>query len=526
MSWFSGKKAVSPTPTATATATATATTTAAQTVPLVLAQKATGLRDTSLRSVVFGKKEFAMTPYSGEQVTLVDQVDKYQFDAYLCVLLKMAQLARLCYCDAGIIRAALISPEFLSAGQLENKPLNDLITRLDAQYKKDRYAPSTAPNSIEGRPPQSYIGVYGSSGTNTVPFARYISSPSDVTFMFVAGSKVKCPLFKPDDVILVFKGSSTMKNYKHDLYAQAKGYTELSAAFPEIPANPNRVNAMPRGFVAPLQKNFHLIKQGIADFKPRRLFITGQSLGGAYATICAFVLSQMKPVGVESIHLVSFGSPTVFGDGARNTFNEALDSGYMTLDRVVSHYGKYLDPISHVPLGFSHPGYQPLKTELYPELKTGRAYHLGTVKKVFMKQQGGLLGIGKEKGAYELATKTHIPNRFMVPVYTALWRGFPHGEYMDMTYAGVQRLPGLKNPGFKNHTFIAEFSDAGLTFKYVDAKPGDVPVADAQPGDPSFASMAAPAPENAAAAAERMGGTRKQRRKTRKVNRKNRRQVR
>ena len=335
--------------------------------------------------------------------------------------------------------------------------------------------------------------------------------------MFVRGSKLRCSFFKPDDVVLVFKGSSTIKNYKHDLYAQAKGYTELSAAFPEIPANPNRINAMPRGFVAPLQKNFHLIKQGIAEFKPRRLFITGQSLGGAYATICAFILSQMKPAGVESIHLVSFGSPTVFGDGARNTFNEALDSGYMTLDRVVSHFGKYLDPISNVPLGFSHPGFQPLKTELYPELKTGRAYHIETVRKVFVKQRGGLLGIGKEKGAYELATKTHIPTRFMVPVLTTLWSTFPHGEYMDMTYAGVQRLPGLKNPGFKNHTFIAEFSDASLTFKYVDAKPGDIPVDDAQPGDPSFASVGAAAP------AGNVGGTRKQRkqrRKTRKGNRK------
>ena len=515
MSWFSGKK--------TTTTAATAAAAAEEAKPLVVAPvTVTALRDTSLRSIIFGKKDFAMTPYKGEQVTIVDQVDVYQYEAYLCVLLKMAQLARLCYCDAGIIRAALISPEFASLSPLTNKPLNELITRLDAQYKKDRYTATTVPGSIEGRPPQSYIGVYGSSGTDTVPFARYISSPSDVTFMFVSASKLKCSLFKPDDVVLIFKGSSTMKNYKHDLYAQAKGYTELSAAFPEIPKNPNRVNAMPRGFVAPLQKNFHLIKQGIAEFKPRRLFITGQSLGGAYATICAFILSQMKPAGVESIHLVSFGSPTVFGDGARNTFNEALDSGYMTLDRVVSHFGKYLDPISHVPLGFSHPGFQPLKTELYPELKTGRAYHIGTVRKVFVKQRGGLLGIGKEKGLYELATKTHIPNRLMVPVYTALWRGFPHGEYMDMTYAGVQRLPGLKNPGFKNHTFIADFSDAGLSFKYVDAKPGDMPVADAAPGDPSFASMAAPAPENAGAAAtaEHVGGTRRQRRKTRKATRK------
>jgi hypothetical protein len=63
---------------------------------------------------------------------------------------------------------------------------------------------------------------------------------------------------------------------------------------------------------------------------------------------------------------------------------------------------------------------------------------------------------------------------------------------MDMTYAGVQRIPGLKNPGFKNHTFIADFSDAGLVFKYVDAKPGDVPMEDAKADDGTLASLGNP----------------------------------
>ena len=447
------------------------------------------LRDTTLRSVVFGRKDFVMTPYAGGQVTLQDQVDVTQFDNYLCVLLKMAQLSRLVYCDAGILRAALISPEFAAAATLNNKPVNDLITRLDAQNKKDRFAPSVAPNSIENRPPQSYIGVYGVGGTDTTPFTRYISSPSDVTFMFVSGSKLKCAAFRPDDVVLVFKGSSTMKNFKHDLYSQTKGYVDISSMFPEIPTNPNRLNAISKGFMAPIQKSIHLIKQGIADFKPRRLFITGHSLGGAYASLCAFALGLMKPAGVESIHLVSFGAPTLLGDGARNTFNDLLDSGYMTLDRIVSYFGKYLDPITHVPIGFSHPGFQPLKTELYPELKTGRAYQVDTLKKVFVKQTGGLLGLGAQKGAYEVATKSHMPTRVMVPVLSALWKTFPHAEYMGMTFAGGTRLPGMKNPGFKNHTFIAEFSDAGLTFKYVDAKPGDIPMDDAKVGDPSFTDI-------------------------------------
>jgi hypothetical protein len=244
--------------------------------------------------------------------------------------------------------------------------------------------------------------------------------------------------------------------------------------------------------VVPLQNAFHLVKAGLTEFRPRRLFITGHSLGGAFATLAAFVLGLTKPTGIESIHIISFGSPTLLSDGARNTFNAILDSGYMTLDRVVSHFGNYMDPISLVPSGFTHPGFQPLKSEMYPEMKTGRAYHLDTIKKVFVGQTGGLLGLGKEKGAYEALTKTHVPNKVMVPVLSALWKTFPHAEYMDMTYAGGQRIPGLKNPGFKNHTFIADFSDAGLVFKYVDAKPGDVPMEDAKADDGTLTSLGNP----------------------------------
>jgi len=373
---------------------------------------------------------------------------------------------------------------------INNKVVNDLITKLDAQNNKERRLPSTTPNSIEGRPCQSYISVYGNSGTDTKPFARYISTPSDVTFMFINGSKLKCSVFRPDDLVIVFKGSSTVKNFKHDLYSGVKGSVDIASLFPEITAVAGRTNNVPKGFISPLQKAFHIVKQGLSEFKPRRLFITGHSLGGAYATLCAFVLGLIKPAGVESIHLVSFGAPTVLSDGARNTFNSLLESGYLTTDRVVSHFGKYVDPISLVPSGFSHPGFQPLRTELYPEKKTGRAYHYDAIKKVYTKQSGGLFGIGKEKGVYEQATISCMPNKLMVPIMSTLWKTFPHAEYMDMTFAGGTRLAGMKNPGFKNHTFIAEFSDSGLVFKYVDAKPGDMPADEAKEGDPGFADMA------------------------------------
>jgi len=456
----------------------------------------TTLRDTTLRSVVFGMKDVQMTPYTNKQVTLAQPVGSDKFNEYMWVLHTMAQLSRLVYSDSGIIREALLSAEF---GQDNNTAVNNLITSLDKKYASQKRAISTYAGSIEGRPMQSYVLQEG-KGT---PFARYISSPSDVTFMFLNKSKLKAPFFQEGDVVLVFKGSSTVKNFKHDIYSQVKMPKDISDIFTTVPRNGIK-NMVPPGFADPLSKNWHLVLQGIEDFKPRRLFITGHSLGGAYATMCAFVLGLDKKPGIESIHLVSFGCPTVVADGARNTFNTILDSGYMTLDRVVSSFGKVLDIIPAIPVGFSHPGFQPLRTELYPELKTGRAYNLDTIRKVYT---GGFL-FGEQKSKYAKATTMHIPTRMTIPTSTVAGRGFPHAEYFDMTFMGGFRLLGMKNPGFKVHTFIAELSDVGVYFKYVNSKPGEVSAGEADSTDVGDPKSGAPA-----AAAAAAGG----RRKTRKV---------
>jgi hypothetical protein len=460
---------------------------AAATAPLEVGKT---LRDTTLRSAVFGMKDVKMTAYKNSQVTLASPVDKAKFDEYMWVLHTMAQLARLIYSDAGIVREVLLSPQF---GADNNTAVNDLITSLDKKYAVEKKTKSALPGSIEGRPPQSYVLQEG-KGTE---FARYISSPSDVTFMFLDKSKLKAPFFQAGDVVLVFKGSSTAKNFKHDLYSQVKIPKDISDVFTNIPKTGDRKNLVPPGFIDPLLKNWSLILQGIKDFKAQRLFITGQSLGGAYATLTSFVLGLTKPAGVQQIHLVTFGSPTIAGDGARNTFNEILDSGYMTLDRVVSYGNKsqMADIIPSVPIGFSHPGFQPLRTELYPELKTGRAYNLDTIRKVFT---GGAFGIGKEKTAYEGMTITHMPNRMVIPAKDMRTQAFAHGEYFDMTYLGVLRLPGLKNPGFKDatggkHTFVAGFNDAGIDFKYVDSQDTTVSE-DPSVGDGDFTSLAKEAP--------------------------------
>jgi len=440
----------------------------------MITRASTTLKDTTLRSVVFGKKDLPVVAGPGGQMILSEQVDQTAFDTYERVLKVMAQLSRMLYCDAGIIREVIMSPAF---GTADNVAVSDKITELDAKYNKLKRTPSAYPGSKDGRPMQSYI-ITPSQGT--APFlGQYVSSPSDLTYMFLTGAVLqsKFSFFQPTDLVLVFKGSSTLKNFKHDLYSQFTP-SDLSKIMPPgtaMSTGAGKNNMVPSSFVKPLLKSWELLKQSLTKFNPTRLFITGQSLGAAYASVFTFIMAEIRAASfpsIQSIHAITFGSPTVVSDGARNTFNAHLDSGIVTLDRVTSFgvFSRLPDIIPSIPAGFSHPGFQPLRTEIYPEFKTGRAYTLKTVRKVY--QKGGLFGIGAEKSAYEVATKSHMPNKIVIGAKNKIIQAFPHGEYFDITYLGIFRLFGMKNPGLKAsdgayYTFVADLFADGIKFQYV-----------------------------------------------------------
>lgn len=455
--------------------------------------------DTTLRPICFGINK-NVTPEAAKAVGPA-KFKKYEHAVNIC-----AQLARVVYCDSGIGWRVLKEVVGMSTDTV-----NDTISKYDKEFKTQRFAKITSQPGEPGtdRPAESYSLQVG-DGTN--PWGIYISSPKDCTVLLTKSTILKAnpnSVFTPTDVFVSFKGSSTMNNFKHDLYGQFTSGELRSIASQYMKTD---VGNIPLAFAKPFVNIFPQLIKAIEMLSGTelRLFLTGHSLGGSQATLFGFILAEAKlantiPVlaKVKSIHIVTFGAAAVLSDKARNSFNKHLDSGLITLDRVAEPG----DPIQMLPAGFSHPGFRPLKTELYPEA-SGRPYQLKNIRTFYgapsttnardqttwpfaeMTQptpqvvpnvgikpaaaEGGGLFESQNKGIYAAAAKTHIPN--LINVAGSLWsKHFPHAEYMGMFYFGGLRLPGLKNPASKSLAYFL-LNDAGVKITYVPtqerAEPG------------------------------------------------------
>ena len=467
------------------------------------------LKDVTLRPLVLGlpndlelvinpnaKKSFMKGTF---KYKLKNQVDKSEFDKYVHVLKIMAQLARIVYCDLSIIRDVVLGQNF---GHDNNKVVNDEITVRDKARSSERTVPAD-PAKNNGRPMKSYVEPPCDPTPGSNPILTYASSPSDVTFIVLGGDQLrgKNDFFKDTDIVISFKGSSTMKNFKHDLYSQFQA-SELAELMPAgVKFNP--VGKVTAAFVKIMMKSWDILKEEINQkAKPGcRLFITGHSLGGAYASLFAFIVAECHTThfkNIGSAHLVTFGAPTLLSDTARNNFNRHLNAGFLTLDRVTSQTKALIhDPIPSIPVGFSQPGYQPLKTELLPETGKGRAYQLPNLEKLFVRppsgggrrktQRGGAFWEGPEKQKYKNETGTHMPTLVLIGAITLKGQTFAHAEYFDMTYFGAFRLPGMKNPGYlvketkTRYTFVGRVYEDGIAYEYKESKSNIIDASDAIP---------------------------------------------
>jgi hypothetical protein len=316
-----------------------------------------------------------------------------------------AQLSRIVYCDTGIMWN-VIEKSF----GMSNDVVNKVITAYDAKFANTRRtAISSQAGDGAGRPMESYSLKVATPGDTK--YGTYISTPGDMTCLFLNAGKIKentYSIFQPRDVFITFKGSSTLKNFKHDLMSQFTPSDLGSLLAPigiKVEGDGNKVTG---AFVTPMVNAWSALNQALEDHvkEGSRLFLCGHSLGGAYCTLFGFILAEGKASGtlpimskVDSIHILSYGAPTLLGDKARNTFNRHLDSGLLTVDRVVSQkvparsaatqlavaVGGLIGPndvVPNIPVGFAHPGFRPLATEVGPEAG-GRPYSIDNIRKFY-----------------------------------------------------------------------------------------------------------------------------------------------
>ena len=359
--------------------------------------------DTTLRPVCFGIDKSVTA-------AVAKAVGPAKFKRYEHALYIMAQLSRIVYCDSGIAWNVITK----SLG-MSNDVVNKVISAYDYKFGAEKRKSITSQpgegskNSLgRQRPMESYALTAVATGPC---FGTYVSTKDDVTCLFLKVSGAATPrllggnsIFVEGDCIVSFKGSSTVDNFKHDLLSQftaADIQGLIGSTGVKVEGAGNIVTG---AFIKPLVAAWKSLIAALEKHAGGRLFLTGHSLGGAYTTLFAFLLAEGKTSGtlpvmanVTSIHIVSFGAPTILGEVARNTFNRHLDSGLITLDRVVSQkvaarsaatqllVGGISGPndvIPTIPAGFSHPGFRPLATNVGPEAG-GRPYSIDNVRKFY-----------------------------------------------------------------------------------------------------------------------------------------------
>ena len=383
------------------------------------------------------------------------------FARYETMLQTLVQLSRLAYCDTGITYEVL--PKL--GGPAEE--MNAALTQSEKAHATESRQLLPTAYGIE-RPMKTYQLKAADPNDKGPLRGLYLATPEDVTCLMVRPPPVS--IFQPTDLLVAFKGSSAVENFIQDLKSQVLPI-ELAPVFATLGFQAPPAGArVPKSFLNPMLRAWQTIRNAIDVFKPSRLFLTGHSLGGAHATLLAFLLAES---GIRNIHLVTFGAPTLLSDGARNAFNRHLLSGAVTLDRVVvrNFDNRVLrtlagvatlaqgggDPIPSLPAGFSHPGFQPLATELMSDPK--RPTTLRDVRKLYT---GGAFFTGAQKKEYAEMTKTQMPN--VVGVGSG-FPPFPHAEYLGVRFLGALRTVGRKNPARQSIAWF-ELVSSGVRITY------------------------------------------------------------
>jgi len=293
--------------------------------------------------------------------------------------------------------------------------------------------------------------------TNKVASGYLLYDPSHDTPLSITVNTIlgeKC-------LVVSFRGTLSLKSLLKDLNIvymnlfQLYGNELFSEEFAEVQSrgkalvNPFGAH---RGFVTGLQNVFPKIIEKIESLLTnhkdiKRIFITGHSLGGAYANLFSLGLAQMKKKGMilPDLHVVTFGAPKTFTSYARNVFNRLLLDEFMTLDRVTNRPRfpdptmLTYDPIPLIPGHMEHPGFSILNPEIKTQSRTGRTKHVSELR-------NELSGIKSKTGFFsKLVSRNYNP----LPDYPEFYSNFKdsssltadeYSKLLSSTVAGTVRL--------------------------------------------------------------------------------------
>ena len=271
--------------------------------------------------------------------------------------------------------------------------------------------------SPEGKVPSGYL-LY--DGVHDTPLSLSINN--------ILGEKC---------LVVSFRGTISMRTVLKDLNMVFKNLFELfgndlfAEEFKEVQergkaiVNPFGAH---RGFVTGLINIYPIIIQRMktlleAHSDIKRVFITGHSLGGAYANIFGLAIAQMRKkslLTMPDLHVITFGAPKTFTSYARNVFNKLLLEKHMTFDRITNRPRfpdptmMTYDPIPLIPTHMDHPGFSILNPEIKTQSRTGRTKHVSELR-------NELSGIKSKAGFFsKLISRNYNP----LPDYPEFFKNF------------------------------------------------------------------------------------------------------
>jgi Lipase (class 3) len=320
-----------------------------------------------------------------------------EYEAFLC---QCAYMSRLAYTPAEIMCRMIpsldVSPDIF----------NDCLTLLEEVFY-NHFPYDMSYNSLAlSNENTLYKRVFEPStilkDTNTKRVGYFLQNEKQLNAYMYVYDNPKSRILSLKTLYITFKGSSSVKDFKHDLSFIPSSLNNLYGLEQEV-----KDLLSHQGFISVLKPSIKdlMIKANefVRDHGVQKIVITGHSLGGALATLTAlcFVnaitchfkdLSRYREIAdlanlihtQQPIHLVTFGAPCLFTDRSRVFFNQFLLDGLLTLDRVDSSGKVNANVITVLPPGLVHPGFQRLRTEVQPYKKTGRTDQLGELRnKVF-----------------------------------------------------------------------------------------------------------------------------------------------